>query len=105
MVHEWNEENFDQQIQGASLPILADMYATWCGPCKMMAPVLESLALKLEGKLIVGKVDIDQAPQLTQRYGIMSVPTLLLFKNGTLEKRIVGMRDLDSLEQEIASVL
>ncbi len=105
MVQEWNEENFDQQIQTSDLPVLADMYAVWCGPCKMMAPVLDELSRKREGQLVVAKVDIDQAPRLTQQYGIMSVPTLLLFKKGALKKKIVGMRNLEDLEQEISQVL
>ncbi|MGI6007867.1 MAG: thioredoxin [Ruminococcus sp.] len=101
MVHEWNQSNFNEKLEGADRPVLVDMFATWCGPCKMMAPVLEELSNKWESKLLVGKVDIDQSPQLTQKYGIMSVPTLLLFKNGQLVKKIVGMRDLETLEQEL----
>lgn len=89
------DENFQQTI--AKGLTLVDFYATWCGPCRMIAPIVEQLAEKAAGKANVGKVDIDQAQQVTNSLQITSVPTLILFKDGKEVKRVVGVKDLDYL--------
>lgn len=89
------DENFQQTI--AKGLTLVDFYATWCGPCRMIAPIVEQLAEKAAGKATVGKVDIDQAQQVTTSLQITSVPTLILFKDGKEVKRVVGVKDLDYL--------
>ncbi len=89
------DENFEQVI--AKGITLVDFYATWCGPCRMIAPIIEQLAGKVQGKASVAKLDIDQAQQITSSLQITSVPTLILFKDGKEVKRVVGVKDLDYL--------
>lgn len=89
------DENFQQMI--AKGVTLVDFYATWCGPCRMIAPIVEQLAGKVQGKARVAKLDIDQAQQITASLQITSVPTLILFKDGKEVKRVVGVKDLDYL--------
>ncbi len=89
------DENFQETISKGLT--LVDFYATWCGPCRMIAPVVEQLAGKVQGKANVAKLDIDQAQQTTNSLQITSVPTLILFKDGKEVKRIVGVKDLDYL--------
>ena len=94
MVH-LTDENFQQSV--ADGVTLVDFYATWCGPCRMIAPIVEQLAGKVQGKARVAKLDIDQAQQTTGSLQITSVPTLILFKDGKEVKRVVGVKDLDYL--------
>lgn len=89
------DENFQQTV--ANGVTLVDFYATWCGPCRMIAPIVEQLATKVQGKAHVAKLDIDQAQQVTTSLQITSVPTLILFKDGKEVKRVVGVKDLDYL--------
>lgn len=92
-----NAENFDREVAGSAQPVLVDFYATWCGPCRMLAPVLEELAAERAGELTVGKVDVDDAPELAARYGIVSIPTLILFRAGEPAKKTIGYSTKDEL--------
>ena len=87
------DANF-QQTTAKGL-VLVDFHATWCGPCRMIAPIVEQLAEQLQGKVTVGKIDIDEAPQTASDLGITSVPTVILFKEGKAIQRVVGVKDLD----------
>lgn len=89
-VIELTEANFDQEIANSSTPILVDFWATWCGPCKMIAPILDEIATEKAGSVKVGKVDVDQNQAISARYGIRAIPTLLIFKNGEVREQIVG---------------
>ncbi|MBA2368687.1 MAG: thioredoxin [Candidatus Protochlamydia sp.] len=89
------DENFQNTI--ASGITLVDFYATWCGPCRMVAPIFEQLAGMLDGKAKIAKLDIDQAPQTAESLQITSVPTIILFKDGKEEKKVVGVKELDFL--------
>ncbi|MCL2929142.1 MAG: thioredoxin [Trichodesmium sp. St16_bin4-tuft] len=83
--------NFDELLTGSDLPVLVDFYATWCGPCKMMTPILEQVNQQIKDKLRIVKIDTDKYPQLASRYHIESLPTLVLFKNGQPVDRIEGV--------------
>jgi len=84
-------QNFDEVISGGK-PVLVDFWASWCGPCRMLAPVIEELASELEGECVVGKVNVDDFPELAERFGIISIPTVLLFKDGVLTEKVIGIR-------------
>lgn len=84
------DQDFDEKVLNAELPILVDFWAVWCGPCKMIAPILDELTDELDGQLLIGKLDVDHNPSTAMAYGVMSIPTLLLFKDGQPVDRIVG---------------
>ena len=86
----FEESSFDQDVLQSGGAVLVDFYADWCGPCKMMAPVVDQIAVEYEGRLSVGKLDVDAAQSIAIRYGIMGVPTLGYFRNGELVDRLVG---------------
>ncbi len=94
-----NNNNFDETIKNGV--VLVDFWATWCGPCKMLAPNVEEIAKEYEGRAVVGKVDVDENPDLAERFGIMSIPALFVFVNGEVEEKLIGYR----LKMQIAEVL
>jgi len=89
--------NFEAEVLKSTLPTLVDFWAAWCGPCKMIAPIVEQLAKEHDGKLKIAKVDVDQNPTLATRFGVMSIPTLILFKNGEPAERLVGYMPKEKL--------
>lgn len=90
-------ENFEKEVLKSEKPVLVDFYVDWCGPCNAMAPVIEELAKELEGKVKVGKINVDENPDIAVEYNVMSIPTLIVFKNGKEEKRLVGLRNKEEL--------
>lgn len=101
MEYTFTKENFEKEVLQSDVPVLVDMFATWCGPCKMMAPVVEEIAKEYEGIAKVGKVDIDQDSDLAASYRIMSVPTFLIFKNGEVVDKVIGGVPKEILTQAI----
>ena len=99
------KSNFQEEVLGSSIPVLVDFWATWCGPCRMLAPILDQIAEKYEGRLKVGKVNIDQEPELAGRFEVMAIPTVILFKDGKAVDSFMGVRDRDSVERFIDSQL
>ena len=94
-------ENFENEVIKSDIPVLVDFWATWCGPCRMIAPVIEEIAHDYQGKLKVGKVNVDEYGDLAVRFGINSIPTLLLFKNGELVKKTLGYMPKEEVEKFI----
>jgi thioredoxin 1 len=95
-------ENFQEEVLNSSLPVLVDFWASWCGPCQMIGPVIEELSKELEGKAIIGKVNVDENPELAQKYGVMSIPTIILFKDGKEQEKIIGLTSKDQLLELIS---
>ncbi len=96
-----SDQTFENEVLKSTTPVLVDFWATWCGPCKMIAPVLEEIAGEKDGQLKIAKLDVDENPETAQKFGVMSIPTLLLFKNGKEVSRIVGYRSKNQLVQQI----
>ena len=94
-----NEENFDKEVLHSELPVLVDFFATWCGPCRMLAPIIEELAEDQEGKVKVCKLKVDDASGIAARYGISSIPTLILFRNGEIAASSLGFKPKAEIEE------
>ena len=104
-VIEFNDQNFDSDVLKAETPVLVDFWAVWCGPCKAIAPIVEEIANDFSGKVKVGKMDVDSNNQVAMKYGIRSIPTLLLFNNGEVVDQIIGNVGKDSIEGMISKAL
>ena len=100
MEYQFTDQNFEEEVLKSELPVLVDFFAVWCGPCQMMAPVIEELAKELEKKVKIGKMNVDENPQTAEKYGIMSIPTLILFKKGEAVKTLQGFRGKEEIIKE-----
>ena len=99
------EATFAEEVQGADVPVIVDFWAEWCGPCKMIAPVLEEIATEQTGKLKVGKLNVDDNPEVAREFQVMSIPTLIIFQDGQPKKRLVGAKGKGQLLEELAEFL
>ena len=98
---EFTDDNFNSEVESSDLPVLVDFWAEWCGPCKMLSPTIDVIAEKYNGKVKVGKVNVDKSSTIAQKYGVRGIPNILVFKNGNIEQQLVG----NVPEAEIANVL
>ena len=104
-VAHFTDDDFDTKVLAADKPVLVDFWAEWCGPCRMIAPIIEQIAAEYQGKLIVGKVNVDENMGTASRYKVNAIPTVILFSNGKVVKQLVGLRNKEALKAEIDAAL
>ncbi|MEX0994961.1 MAG: thioredoxin [Balneolaceae bacterium] len=102
---EFTDENFINEVEEADTPVLVDFWAEWCGPCQMVGPIVEELAGEYEGQVKIGKVDVDSNPEISVKYGIRSIPSLLIFKNGEVVDQIVGAVPKNQIKKQLDAQL
>ncbi len=100
-----SDATFDEEIGSSSEPVIVDFWAEWCGPCKMIAPVLDEIATEQAGKVRIAKLNVDDNPDIARRFDVMSIPTLIIFKDGEPQKRLVGAKGKGQLLEELAEYL
>ena len=101
----FNEETFKKEVLESDKPVLVDFWASWCGPCRMIAPVVEQLATEYDGRAKVGKLDVDECPNIARQYGVMSIPTLVVIKNGQVASKVVGAYPKPKIAEMLDSAL
>lgn len=99
------DANFDEQVVKNTKPVLVDFWAVWCGPCQVQGPIVEEIAEALGDRAVVGKVNVDENPQVSQKYGIMSIPTIMIFKGGTVVKQFIGVQSKETLLGELNKLI
>lgn len=105
MEYLFNEDNFEEEVLKSDVPVLVDFFAEWCGPCKMMAPIIDRLAEEFDGKMKIGKCNVDDNMELAQKYRISSIPNMKIFKGGEVVENIVGAQSEGALRDKLNSVL
>ena len=101
----FTDQNFDQEVLQSKMPVVVDFWAVWCTPCQIVSPIIEDLAKEYEGKVKVGKLNVDENPRSAGKYGIMSIPSILIFKNGNPVKTIIGAQGKERYKKEIEEVV
>ncbi|MCK9281444.1 MAG: thioredoxin [Melioribacteraceae bacterium] len=101
----FTDSNFDSEIAATDKPVIVDFWATWCGPCRAIAPVIEELATEYDGKAVVGKLDVDENPNIAVKYGVRSIPTVLFIKNGEVKDTIIGALPKTAFAEKLQKLL
>ena len=104
-VQKFTDSNFDSEVVKSGTPVLVDFWAEWCGPCRLMGPILDELAPAYAGKLTIGKVNVDESQETSSKFGVMNIPTMILFKSGKEAQRIVGAMSKADLQKKIDQAL
>src|SRR3989344_8021055 len=99
------DANFDSEVMKSGLPTLVDFLAVWCGPCRMQDPIVSEIAKEMEGKVKIGKLNVDENPMTAQKFGVMSIPTLMIFKNGTVVKQFIGVQSKETIKSELNKLI
>lgn len=97
----FTDDNFETEVSKSDIPVMVDFFAEWCGPCKMMAPIVEELAVEHKGKWKIGKCDIDKNPELAQKFMIQSIPTVVFFKDGEVVDKVIGFQSKEALSAKL----
>ncbi|MGB9609266.1 MAG: thioredoxin [Minisyncoccia bacterium] len=101
----FNDQNFQKEVRESKLPVLVDFFAPWCGPCQVQGPIIEELAKEYEGKIKIGKLNVEDDLEIAQNYNVMSIPTLIFFNQGREIKRLVGLQTKEELKKEIDKII
>ncbi len=101
MVQHFNDSDFEQEVLQSDVPVMVDFYADWCGPCRMVAPIVEELAGEYAGKIKIGKINVDENPNIAKQYNVMSIPTILFIKGGKVVDQVIGALPKASLQQKL----
>jgi thioredoxin 1 len=102
---EVNQSNFETEISQADMPVMVDLWAAWCGPCRAVAPIVEEIATEFDGKAKIAKINIDENPAIAAKYNVMSIPTLLFFKDGEVQEQIIGLVSKEKIAEKLNSLL
>ncbi len=97
----FTDKNFDAEVINSDIPVLVDFWAPWCGPCQMMGPIIEQLAEQFENKIKIGKLNVDENPEIAKQHEIMSIPALIFFKGGKNVEQLIGVQSKETLEEKI----
>jgi thioredoxin 1 len=101
MAQQFTDQDFEKEVLKSEKPVLVDFWAAWCGPCQMMGPIIDELAEKVKDKYKVGKLNVDENRETASKYGVMSIPTLIIFKDGKNVKQFIGVQNKESLQEEL----
>ncbi len=101
----FTDQNFEEEVEKSKLPVLVDFWAIWCGPCQMMGPIIEELAEKFEGKMKIGKINVDENPGTAQKYEVLGIPSLKFFKNGEIIDEITGLQPKEVIVEKIENLI
>ena len=101
----FTDQNFEEEVEKSKLPVLVDFWAIWCGPCQMMGPIIEELAKKFDGKMKIGKLNVDENPNTAQKYEVLGIPSLKFFKNGEIVDEITGLQPKEVIIEKINNVI
>lgn len=101
MAQQFTDQNFDQEVIKSEKPVLVDFWAAWCGPCQMMGPIIDELAEEMKDRVKIGKLNVDENRETASSYDVMSIPTLIIFKDGKVVKQLVGLQNKDNLREEL----